>query len=525
MPVKGEMLIGATSVRGSGKAFQGIDAATRASVEPAFNSASLQDVQRACELARAAFRPYRDETLERRARFLEQIAENLLGLRAEIVARAMTETGLPQARLEGELARTTGQLKLFAGVVRDGAFLDARIDTAQPNRKPAPRPDLRAQHIGLGPVAVFGASNFPLAFSVAGGDTASALAAGCPVIVKAHPAHPGTSELAGQAIQAAVQQMGLPEGTFSMLYDSSFEIGVALVAAPEIQAVGFTGSRTGGLALLRIAQQRPVPIPVYAEMSSINPIILLPHALKARGPEIAKAFVASLTLGVGQFCTNPGLVLALDTPELDAFLATAGEALAACKTGPMLTAGIAQAYNRGVAIRQNHPDIGWSAAGSAGDHDSGPGAIFSIQADRFRQSPELSEEVFGPTSIVVRCKSIEDMRDVLENIEGQLTIALHLDDDDVADAAILMPVAEEKAGRILCNGFGTGVEVAHATVHGGPFPSTSDGRTTSVGSLAIRRFLRPVCYQDLPGPLVPQGLQNQNALKIPRLVDGKIELG
>ena len=358
-----------------------------------------------------------------------------------------------------------------------------------------------------GPVVVFGASNFPFAFGVTGGDTASALAAGCPVVVKAHPAHPGTSELVGRAVQAAVAACGLPEGVFSLLYGAGNWLGGALVADPRIKAVGFTGSRAGGLALMRIANGRPEPIPVYAEMSSINPVLVLPHALKARGDAIAKAFVASLTLGAGQFCTNPGLVLAQDGAALDQFVAKAAENLGACPPATMLTPGIHRAYSLGIERIASRPGVNTIARGQAVEGANlGRPAFFSTDAHNFLADQSLREEVFGASSVLIRCPDAGTMRRIVEQMEGQLTVTLQMDGEDLEYAKTILPALERKAGRVLVNGFPTGVEVAHAMVHGGPFPATSDGRSTSVGSLAIQRFLRPVCYQDFPADLLPAAL-------------------
>jgi alpha-ketoglutaric semialdehyde dehydrogenase len=435
----------------------------------------------------------------------------------------MAETGLPRPRIEGERARTVGQLRLFASVVRDGSYVAARIDPALPDRKPLPRPDLRLRRIAVGPVAVFGASNFPLAFSVAGGDTASALAAGCPVIVKAHPAHPGTSELVGRAIQKAVASCGLPAGTFSLLFDAGQSIGQALVADPRIAAVGFTGSRRGGTALMAIAAGRPSPIPVYAEMSSINPVLLFPAALDERGAAIGKAFAASLTLGAGQFCTNPGLILALPGPGLDAFLDAAAAALRESPAATMLTPGIQRAYREGVARVAGHGAVTLLAEGPEGAATQGRATLFATDTDAFLADPALQEEMFGASALVVRCPDFAAMRAVLEHLEGQLTASLHLATADHAAARDLLPLLERRVGRILVDGFGTGVEVAHAMVHGGPYPATSDGRTTSVGSLAIDRFLRPVSYQDVPDALLPAALRAANPLGLPRRIDGAPE--
>ena len=523
MMLTGDMLIGAGAVRGNQAPFRAIDPASGAELDPAFGSASEADVDRACTLAWEAFDAYRATGLEQRARFLEAIAVRIQALGDGLVGRAAAETGLPRARIEGERARTIGQLRLFAEVVREGGWLEARIDHAQPERKPLARSDLRLRHVALGPVAVFGASNFPLAFSVAGGDTVSALAAGCPVVVKAHPAHPGTSELVGRAVQAAVAECGMPEGTFALLFGIGNALGAALVAHPHIKAVGFTGSRAGGLALQRIASARHEPIPVYAEMSSINPVILMPAAMAARGREIGERFVASLTMGAGQFCTNPGLVFACEGRGMDDFIGGAVSALRASAACTMLTPGIFEAYEGGVNRLASHPAIGTLAQGQvAGAANQGRPVLFETDAAKFRADDSLAQEVFGASSLLVRCPDMRAVRDVLERLEGQLTATLHMDDGDLDDARALLPVLERKAGRVLVNGWPTGVEVAHAMVHGGPFPATSDGRSTSVGSLAIRRFLRPVCYQDFPAPLLPAELRDGTQPGIPKRVNGRL---
>lgn len=419
----------------------------------------------------------------------------------------MAETGLPRPRIEGECMRTVLQLNMFADEVRSGRFLDVRFDEADPQRKPVPKPDLRLRNIALGPVAVFGASNFPLAFSVAGGDTASALAAGCPVVVKAHSAHPGTSELVGRAVQKAVASCGFPAGTFALLFDTGHEISQALVADARIRAVGFTGSRRVGTTFMQIAADRKQPIPVYAEMSSINPVILFPGALEKNGREIGRKFVDSLTLGAGQFCTNPGLILAAGGHGLDEFIAAAVEKLQQAAPQTMLTTGICSAYRQGTSKLATHPKVTTLVTGLVAGDYQGAAALFETKAQDFIAHAELHEEVFGPASLVVRCKDQAELASVLSILEGQLTIALHVAEEDHSAAAAMLPQLEILAGRILVNGFGTGVEVSPAMVHGGPFPSTSDGRSTSVGTLAIYRFLRPVCYQDFPRDLLANVLR------------------
>nr|WP_315474128.1 aldehyde dehydrogenase (NADP(+)) [uncultured Rhodoferax sp.] len=522
MQINGNMLIGKTSLQGPDAVFRGIDPATGCDIEPAFGSSTATDVARACELAQQAFDSYRETTQELRARFLETIAQNIMDLGALLIDRAMRETGLPQARLEGERGRTVGQLRLFAKVVRDGHWQGAILDAALPDRAP-PRPDLRMRRIGIGPVAVFGASNFPLAFSVAGGDTASALAAGCPVIVKAHSAHPGTSELVGKAVQAAVMQCNLHEGVFSLLFGDGQTVGQTLVAHPAIRAVGFTGSRQGGMALARTAWQRHEPIPVYAEMSSINPLFMLPDAMTQRADAIALGFVDSLALGAGQFCTNPGLVVAIEGTPLDQFCKTATTALQAKSASTMLTPGIHAAFNDGVARLTAAPNVQLLARGQSGDSAcAGQAALFRTDAKSFLANPALEEETFGSSSLVVSCKNVGELQKIAEHLSGQLTATLFLTERDHEAAGQLLPTLERKAGRILVNGFPTGVEVSHAMVHGGPFPATSDSRSTSVGATAIDRFLRPVCYQDMPAQLLSGALQDANPLGLWRIRNGEL---
>ena len=522
MTLTGKMLIGQQSLSGHREAIRAINPATDMPLEPAYAGGDGEQVEQACALAWAAFDTYRETTLADRARFLETIAANIEALGDELIERASAETGLPRARIQGERGRTCGQLRTFARTVRLGEWLDVRVDSAQPQRQPLPRADLRQRHIALGPVAVFGASNFPLAFSVAGGDTASALAAGCPVIVKAHSAHPGTSELVGRAIAQAVEQCGLPEGVFSLLYDAGHELGIALVTDPRIKAVGFTGSRSGGVALCQAAQARPEPIPVYAEMSSINPVYLFPAALEARAEALAEGFVASLTQGAGQFCTNPGLVIAVKGSALDRFIKVTSDLLPRCQAQTMLTPGIFSAYETGVSALAQHAQYAAKGVAAVGPNQ-GQAHLFVTQAEAFLNNEHLQAEVFGATSLVVECRDAAQVRQVSEHLEGQLTATLHIDDQDLLQARALLPVLERKAGRLLVNGWPTGVEVCDAMVHGGPFPATSDARSTSVGTAAIHRFLRPVCYQDFPDTLLPNALQQDNPLGLRRLLDGQRE--
>ncbi|KWR76515.1 aldehyde dehydrogenase (NADP(+)) [Cupriavidus sp. IDO] len=522
MTITGDMLIGAQSVRGTESLLQAINPATGETLGPDFGGGGNAEVNRACELAEAAFDTYRATTPQQRAAFLESIASGIEALGDTLIQRAHLESALPIARLQGERGRTANQLRLFASILRDGRWQNATFDSALPERNP-PRPDLRMQRIAVGPVVVFGASNFPLAFSVAGGDTASALAAGCPVIVKAHSAHLGTSELVGRVIRKAVADAGLPEGVFSLLVGAGNVVGTALVSHPAVQAVGFTGSRAGGLALLHAANSRPQPIPVYAEMSSINPVFLLPSALAARGEDIGRQLVDSLVMGVGQFCTNPGLVIAIDGSALDGFRQAAVKALADKPAAAMLTPGIHRAYEQGVAQLCALDGIHAIGAGAAGD---GPNrarpALFETTAERFLADERMQAEVFGPASTLVVCRDAAEMLALARQLEGQLTATLQADDADHAIAADLLTVLERKVGRVLYNGYPTGVEVSYAMVHGGPFPATSDTRTTSVGASAIDRFLRPVCYQNLPDALLPLALRDGNPLGVWQLRDGKV---
>jgi 2,5-dioxopentanoate dehydrogenase len=524
MQITGEMLIGRSAVRGGEKPLRAFNPSLGEDIAaPVFGSGTAENVAAACELARQAFDEFRNLPLTVRAEFLERIADGITDLGDALIQRAQEESGLPKARLEGERGRTTGQLKLFAEVVRAGQWLAATLDSPLPERKPLPRSDLRMQKIAIGPVAVFGASNFPLAFSVAGGDTAAAFAAGCPVVVKAHSAHLGTSEMVGRVIQQAAKDLNLPEGVFSMIVGAGRTVGEALVAHPAIKAVGFTGSRAGGTSLMQVAARRPEPIPVYAEMSSINPVFLLPSAVAARGAAIAQGFVDSLVLGAGQFCTNPGLAIGVDGPELTKFIDAASAALSAKPAQTMLTSGIHAAYQQGETRLASTEGVSEIAHGQAASGPTqGCAALFVTDAQTFLTQTELEDEVFGPASTIVRCKDEKELAAVAEHFVGQLTATIQMDRDDVPTAKKLVPILERKAGRILVNGFPTGVEVSHAMVHGGPFPATSDSRVTSVGTTSIERFLRPVCYQDFPAELLPEALSDANPLELWRRRDGQI---
>jgi NADP-dependent aldehyde dehydrogenase len=462
-------------------------------------------VARAVEAAEDAFWSYSALSREVRAAFLEKIADEIEARGAAITEIGTSETGLPAARLEGERGRTTGQLRLFAAHIRKEDYLDLRHDTALPDRKPLPRPDIRLIQRPIGPVAVFGASNFPLAFSTAGGDTASALAAGCPVVVKGHSAHPGTGEIVAQAVDAAVKAYSINPGVFSLIQGGKRDVGEALVQHPLIEAVGFTGSLAGGRALFDLCARRPKPIPFFGELGSVNPMFLLPAALSARGALIAAGWGASLTQGAGQFCTNPGIAVVIDGPEAQAFIEAAKAAVGQVGAQTMLTDGIAEAYRAG---RDR-------IAGSAGvravltsmcDLRNATPYLFEVSGDDWLANHALGEEVFGPLGLIVRVRDFEQMQQIARSLEGQLTCTLHLDEADTDHARALMPVLERKAGRVLANGFPTGVEVCDAMVHGGPYPASTNFGATSVGTMSIRRWLRPVSYQNMPEALLPDGL-------------------
>jgi 2,5-dioxopentanoate dehydrogenase len=518
--LQGQSIINGAPREGKGDRFYGIEAATGAKLEPVYRCATVEDLNLAADLADEAFAVYRKTSGRERGAFLRRIAEGIEAIVPEIVERANRETALPEARLKGEAARTINQLRLFAQVVEEGSWVNARIDPAQPDRKPLPRSDIRSMLRPLGTVAVFGASNFPLAFSVAGGDTAAAFAAGNPVIVKAHHAHPGTSELVGQVIARAVADSGLPAGLFALLFGPGAEIGAALVEHPKVKAVGFTGSLSGGKALMDRAAARPEPIPCFMEMSSVNPVFILPEALSARAPQIASGLFASFTLGVGQFCTKPGLVFLPSNAHADALVAELKKLVEPAAASPMLTEGIAKSYRKGIAGRGAQGCVSTLVQAAANDTGAVPVVFEICGADLFRE-PHLAEEIFGPTTLVIRYENKDEMIALARGLEGQLTATLHASESDLAANADLIAILERKAGRLIVNGFPTGVEVCHAMVHGGPYPATSDSRATSVGTYSIYRFVRPVCYQDFPQAALPEELKDGNPLGISRLVDGQ----
>lgn len=509
--LNGTSIIGFQRGATGGETLQGFNPATGEHLPPVYHSASADEVDHAAQLAHAAFATYSQTTGAQRARFLRRIAENIEALGDELITRANAETALPEPRLRTETARTCNQLRLFADLVEEGSWVDARIDRGDRDRKPLPKPDVRSMWRPLGPVVVFGASNFPLAFSVAGGDTASALAAGNPVIVKAHPAHPGTSELVGLAVSDAVKSCELQEGTFSLLYDAGNDVARMLVAHPLIKAGGFTGSRAGGRALFDVASSRPDPIPFYAEMSSVNPVFILPGALQERSDQIATGLHASVTLGAGQFCTNPGLILLAENEGSDAFVKGLGELMANTADQTMLTSAIVTNYRNGVSARMSHAVV----------ETIGAGALFRVRAADFLAHSELAEELFGPSTLVVIYT--DQLVELINSLEGQLTATIHGSEEDLRRNQDLIRLLETKAGRLVFNGFPTGVEVGHAMVHGGPFPATSDGRSTSVGTRAIYRFARQVCFQDFPNSVLPAELKDENPLNLLRMVDGEVK--
>lgn len=502
--------------------FYGENPATGEKLEPAFYEATEKEINKAIEKASEAFQTYRNASGKEKAIFLDNIAEEITALGDELIKRCMEETGLPEARLTGERGRTVGQLKLFAALLREGSWVDARIDTAEPDRKPLPKVDIRSMQRALGPVAVFGASNFPLAFSVAGGDTVSALAAGCPVVFKAHPAHPGVCELVGLAIQGAVRKSNMPEGTFSMVNGKSTQVGMALVRHPSITAIGFTGSYRGGKALFDEANKRPVPIPVYAEMGSTNPVFILPDALRQRKEKIAQDLAAAVTLGVGQFCTNPGLVFLPDSDDASKFKDVLSSNFRGINAGVMLTSAIQGSFQKGIEKLTAVKGVETLALGqSEGLGSRGTAHLLHASIDSFLEDHTLEEEVFGPSTLTITANKKAELIQAAKKLGGHITATLHGTDKDLEEYADLISLLEQKAGRLIINGYPTGVEVCHSMVHGGPFPATTDSRTTSVGTGAITRFTRPVCYQNFPDALLPAELKEGNPLVIWRLVNGE----
>lgn len=524
MELLGKSLIGFRDSASTSASFSAWNPATGEKIDPAFFSASQEDIDLAAELAHKAFSSYSRAPGRERAAFLDRIASHIESITDLLVARAHSETALPEPRLKSETARTCNQLRLFASVVEEGSWVSARIDHADPDRKPLSKPDIRSMLHPLGPVAVFGASNFPLAFSVAGGDTASALAAGNPVIVKAHPAHPGTSELVGRVIRDCVREQGLPDGVFSLLFDSGTEVGAKLVQHPLVKAVGFTGSIPAGRALMDLAVRRPEPIPFYGEMGSTNPVFILPGAMATRGKEIASQLHGSFTLGSGQFCTKPGLVFLPQQDSSANFLPEFQDKVAHSARLTLLTAGIRNSYQREIQNRKDRRDLTLVAEGQ--QPSPGPAflagvAAFQTDVPGLLSSPDLGSEVFGPSTLLVRFSNQKELLDAARNLSGHLTATIHGTEADLREFSELLQLLKSKVGRIVFNGYPTGVEVCHAMVHGGPYPASTDSRTTSVGSQAIFRFARPVCYQDFPDSALPTELKNSNSLNIWRMVDGE----
>ncbi|MEM7038746.1 MAG: aldehyde dehydrogenase (NADP(+)) [Bacteroidota bacterium] len=518
-------IIGTSTAGTSAQHFTAVNPATNETLPGEFQAATRAEVEAAVRLATEAAPAFRNSSPEARAAFLDAIADGILALGDTLVHRAMAESGLPEGRIRGERGRTMNQLKLFATLIREGHWVEATIDHALPDRQPLPKADIRKMLVALGPVVVFGASNFPLAFSTAGGDTASALAAGCPVIVKAHPAHPGTSSLIAEAIRGAAAATNMPAGVFSHLLDEGLKVGQTLVQHPDVKAVAFTGSLRGGRALYDLAAARPEPIPVFAEMGSINPVLLSPGALKSRGKVLAHQMAGSVCLGVGQFCTNPGLLLALAGEETDAFLGWMGEALANTASATMLTSGIAGNFRKlqaearatdGVTTVIEPPSSLTGAEGMP--------SLATVSATEFIAHPRLREEVFGPFTLLVQCRDTAEMAAVIDSLEGQLTGSVMAEADEDAWLHGLQDILARRVGRLIYNGVPTGVEVCHSMHHGGPYPATTDSRFTSVGTSAIQRFARPVCFQNWPDSLLPPALQEANPLGILRFVDGKHRL-
>lgn len=513
--ISGKNIIGFQSSDLGHVKLHAVNAVTQEVLDGTFVGATVQEVAQAVQMAKTAHQSYAKTTPVERAAFLEAIADEIENIGDALLERASLESGLPLGRFQGERGRTCGQLRLFAQVVREGSWVEATIDTADAGRSPLPKPDVRKMLVASGPIVVFTASNFPLAFSTAGSDTASALAAGCPVIVKAHEAHLGTNELVAQCIKRAAEKTGMPDGVFSSLNGDGFKTGEQLVNHPDIKGVAFTGSGKGGMALYQMAQNRKVPIPVFAEMGSVNPVILLPEKLKKESAAVAEAYAGSITLGVGQFCTNPGLLIGIASPELQDFKSTLSGKLNETSAATMLTSGIEQHFEAGK--RRAIEQVGVSKL----TQDNGQATLAVVSSDAFLSNSTLHEEIFGPMSILVECPNETALMQVINSLEGQLTGTLIADGADMDLAIRVSEVLQERVGRILWNGAPTGVEVGHAMHHGGPFPATTDCRFTSVGVDAIKRFARPLCYQNFPDNLLPDALKQENVLNILRKIDGR----
>ncbi len=486
-----------------------------------FQDATPEQIDTAVKEAHIVFQSYKNFSGKKKAAFLRAIADEMEALGDTLVHTAMEESHLPEGRILGERGRTMGQLRMNADLIEEGSWVDARIDTAMPDRKPLPRTDLRKMMVAMGPVVVFGASNFPLAYSTAGGDTASALAAGCPVLVKAHPDHAKTSQLVADCIAKAAKDNGIPAGVFHHVHGNGHEIGSALVQHPLVKAVGFTGSFGGGKALFDLANKRPEPIPVFAEMSSINPVILLPESLEKNYEQTASTLTGSITLSSGQFCTNPGLIIAIENKGLKNFISALATGITKVAPEHMLNDGIAKNYYKKLesALSQKSVTI---EAQVEGTEPNGRPVVASVQAEDFLKNPALAEEVFGPFSLIVKCKNLDQLHTVLSNLHGQLTTTIIAEEPELTKHQNIINIIREKAGRIVINGVPTGVEVCPAMHHGGPFPSSTDSRFTAVGRDSIKRFVRPVCFQNFPDSLLPAELKNGNPLAILRLVNNEL---
>ncbi len=517
MELAGKNLIGGEWSGGGKRQFYGIEPMTGEKLEPVFYEVTWEEIRQALEMAQEAFAVYRQKTPGEIAGFLEGIAAGIEELGDRLIRRASMETALDENRLRGERGRTVNQIRMFAQEVREGSWKGARIDTADPARKPVPKADIRQMLIPLGPVVVFAASNFPLAFSAAGGDTISALAAGNPVVVKAHPGHPGTAELVARAILAAARQSNMPPGIFSMVHGVEHRVGLELVTHPLTQAVAFTGSLKGGRALFDAAASRPRPIPVYAEMGSINPVFVLPAALKEKGDEIARQLAQSVTLGVGQFCTNPGLVAGIKSDALELFIQKLVREVSQIPAGIMIYAGIQESYQRGIKEFLNIPGV--ELAGESGNRATP--AVLVTSAAVFLDNDRLAEEVFGPSTLVVQSDTPGQLLEVAQHLQGQLTATIQATGEDLRRFPELISILECRVGRLLYGGVPTGVEVCPAMHHGGPYPAATDIRSTSVGSLALQRFVRPVCYQNFPLQMLPPELQDKNIRRIWRLLNNR----
>lgn len=488
-----------------------------------FIEATSEEINEASILASEAFKTFRTISGDKKAAFLNAIADEILALDDDLIQTYCSESGLPEGRAKGERGRTIGQLRTFADLVKEGSWVEASIDTAIPNREPIPKPDLRKMYVPLGPVVVFGASNFPLAYSTAGGDTAAALAAGCPVIVKSHPMHAGTGELVASAIIKAAKQTGMPNGVFSNLNSSGIDVGVQLVQHPQVKAVGFTGSIRGGRALFDLASKREEPIPVFAEMGSINPVVILPKALNNRSESLAKTYTGSITLGSGQFCTNPGLLLGIKGKSLTNFIQNLSDEIIKIEPSCMLHPNIIGAYesNKQKALSQYEISV-VADFGTEVKTNYARQTITTVEGKTFLENPTLHQEVFGPYSLVVQCENASQLETIISKLEGQLTGTLIGDHDEVSYYPEIVSAMQNRVGRLIFNGVPTGVEVCPSMVHGGPYPASTDSRFTAVGIHSIKRWVRPFSYQDWPNALLPNELKNENPLEIIRLVNNKL---